>query len=184
MKIRKPDHPMVDGRGFIKRSILNWEEYYGKPWPKDTVPHHIDHDITNDHWSNIESVSIEEHSRKGGWKCSEKSVRNMEEAQVIRWARKTLEGTKKTKKKKERKIVKRGYLLILIPDHLLAQAKGYVAVHRFNWTKYHGPIPKGKKILFKNKRLTKTDEFGRRYRDPRIGNLYLSGEKGGNHGRV
>ena len=73
------------------------------------------------------------------------------------------------------KTIFRGYLLVLMPCHLLAHFGNYryVPAHWLTWEKYRGPIPKGARVCFKDRSLKMIDKYGRRHRDPRISNLYI-----------
>jgi len=71
--------------------------------------------------------------------------------------------------------VTKGCLLILRPDHSRADHLGYVCAHFLEWEKRRGPIPPGKSVCFKDKTLRMIDRYGRRYKDPRISNLYIPG---------
>jgi len=73
------------------------------------------------------------------------------------------------------KSVKGGCLVLLRPNHLRADHHGYVRAHFLEWEKRRGPIPPGKSVCFKDKTLRMIDRYGRRYKDPRISNLYIPG---------
>jgi len=66
-EVQRPDHPRADAEGYVKRSILMWEAYHGRPFPKDREPHHIDGDRTNDDSKNILSLLHSEHSILHRW---------------------------------------------------------------------------------------------------------------------
>jgi hypothetical protein len=58
----RPGHPRADIQGYVKRCILAWEGYHGRPFPEGRVPHHLDGDSVNDDPTNIVSLLPSEHS--------------------------------------------------------------------------------------------------------------------------
>jgi hypothetical protein len=62
VEVLQPDHPRANAEGYVRRSILIWEMYHGKPFPEDRVPHHMDGDPTNDSPGNVLSLLPSEHS--------------------------------------------------------------------------------------------------------------------------
>jgi len=47
IRVYQPEHSRADGNGYVSRSILVWEEFYGMPFPVDKEPHH-DNEIKDD----------------------------------------------------------------------------------------------------------------------------------------
>ena len=62
VNIKRPEHRLSDYKGYVKRSIINWEEANGLPFPEGKEPHHIDLDTLNDAAENISPLTHLEHA--------------------------------------------------------------------------------------------------------------------------
>jgi hypothetical protein len=51
--VRRPDHPLVNKRGYVRRSHLVWEENTGHIVVPPEVIHHLNGDVTDDTFSNL-----------------------------------------------------------------------------------------------------------------------------------
>jgi len=141
--LRIPNHPLADHLGYVSAHRFTWEKHRG-PIPPGKEVHFRDQSLKNvDKW---------------GRRYRDSSIKNLYLGPFRKGGKRVLGG----------------YLLLLKPNHPRANiAVGYVYAHIFNWIKYRNPIPKGKRVHFKDRSLKIVDKWGRRYRDPSIKNLYL-----------
>ena len=58
-----PEHPKADKDGYVKRSILVWEQETGNLFPSGYHIHHKDNNRENDVPFNLEVVAASEHCR-------------------------------------------------------------------------------------------------------------------------
>jgi hypothetical protein len=63
VNVLRPGHPMANVKGYVKRSILNWEEANQQPWPIDREPHHKNLDKLDDRADNVVPLTHSEHAR-------------------------------------------------------------------------------------------------------------------------
>ena len=57
----RPEHPRANKKGYVKRSIFNYEEYYGVNVPKGMEMHHLDYNRGNDDPTNLVLLFKREH---------------------------------------------------------------------------------------------------------------------------
>jgi hypothetical protein len=60
----RPDHPRANIMGYVKRSVLMWEAFHGKPLERGWEIHHIDGDRQNDDPTNLLALLHVEHSKE------------------------------------------------------------------------------------------------------------------------
>lgn len=65
--VLRPDHPRADERGCVLRSVLNWEAYHKRPFPRDREPHHLNGNRLDDRPGNILSLLHSEHMALHAW---------------------------------------------------------------------------------------------------------------------
>lgn len=63
VNIMQHGHPRANRYGYVRRSIINWEEANDKPFPEDKFPHHINGDSIDDRPENILPVTSSEHAK-------------------------------------------------------------------------------------------------------------------------
>ena len=61
--IYHPNHPRAHSDGYVKRSILVWEEANQKPFPVGKEPHHDNEIRDDDRPENIIPLTHSEHTR-------------------------------------------------------------------------------------------------------------------------
>lgn len=73
-KLRVPDHPKADGKGYVGEHVLVLEKHLGRFLLDEEVAHHKDRDRLNNAIENLELMTHEEHKRHhlqegdcGGW---------------------------------------------------------------------------------------------------------------------
>jgi hypothetical protein len=66
VNIKMPKHRLADTRGYVRLSIVSWEEANGAPFPEGKEPHHIDLDRCNDAADNIRPLTHLEHALEHG----------------------------------------------------------------------------------------------------------------------
>lgn len=57
----QPDHPRVNIEGYVRRSILMWEAFHGRPFPDGKEPHHWNEDKLDDDPRNIAPMTSSAH---------------------------------------------------------------------------------------------------------------------------
>ena len=63
VNVMRPDHPMANVKGYVKRSILNWEAANDSAWPADKEPHHENLNKLDDRADNVKPLTHSEHAR-------------------------------------------------------------------------------------------------------------------------
>jgi hypothetical protein len=61
--VRQPGHPRAGGNGYVKRSILVWEEAHGRPVPEGVATHHVNGIRDDDRPENLLVLTPSEHSK-------------------------------------------------------------------------------------------------------------------------
>jgi hypothetical protein len=59
--IHKPDHKRANSLGYVRQSILAWEDANDRSFPEGMEPHHKDLDKSNDDPNNIEPKTHSKH---------------------------------------------------------------------------------------------------------------------------
>ena len=62
VRIRKPDHPNADARGYVKKARLVMEEHLGRYLTRDELAHHINGDKADDLLKNLKLTTYPEHT--------------------------------------------------------------------------------------------------------------------------